>query len=569
MEARHVPSHSSVPPSRIGRHEVVCLLGQGGMARVFLALQRGAFDAAKLVVVKQLRREFAEDQEFLAMFVDEARLVLRFSHPNVVHTYEVLAEAPDYCLVMEYLEGQTLSQCLRRITRERFPLDEQIWILSQVLAGLGYAHELKDFDGKPLGIVHRDVSPSNVFVTSSGAVKLLDFGIAKAAGAISFTRQGVVKGKLGYLAPEQCRAQPSDARSDLYAVGVMLWEAIAQRRRSVTETELAALRARLDDAEPAIEEVVPTVPPELAAICKKALAFEPDERFASASEFQQALDAYLSTRQLRNPAESVGVLLRQHFGRNFASVRESIEAHVTSVRTPTGGTSATGTRTASGASSAEGNAEAADASVSRLDFGPSRSRVRLVAAGGALAALALGIFLLSRGATSGETVGPVASPAAAPSAQPLAASANHGDSAAKNRTLKLSIAASPERAQLRLDGRRIENPYRAELPQDEREHELIATAAGHAPEVRRLRFDRDLELRISLEAEVAETKRGVRAIAPRTAAPHTPVMSTPAPPKAAAQPPASAEELKPGVDLKKRSGSFPMRAIDEEDPYSQ
>jgi eukaryotic-like serine/threonine-protein kinase len=567
MEARQVPPQPSIPPSRIGRHEVVCLLGQGGMARVFLALQRGAFDAAKLVVVKQLRRELAEDQEFLAMFVDEARLVLRFNHPNVVHTYEVLAEAPDYCLVMEYLEGQTLAQVLRRVTRERFPLDEQIWILSQVLAGLGYAHELKDFEGKPLGIVHRDVSPSNVFVTSSGEVKLLDFGIAKAAGAISFTRQGVVKGKLGYLAPEQCRAQPSDARSDLYAVGVMLWEAIAQRRRSASETELAALRARLDDAEPAIEEVVPTVHPELAAICKKALAFEPDERFASASEFQKALDAYLSTRPLRNPAESVGGLLRQHFGRNFAAVRESIEAHVTSVRTPTGGTTDTGRRVSSTSPVAENDTDGTDPSV--IGLGRSRSRVRVVAAGGVLAVLALGIFLLARGATPRETVGPVAAAAAAPSAHPLAASATHDTSATKNRTLKLTILVNPQRAQLRLDGQRIENPYRAELPLDDREHELIVTAAGHAPEVHRLRFERDLELRISLDEEVAEHKRGVRAIAPRTAVTQTPIASAPAVPKAPAQPTSSVEEIKPGADLKKRSGSLPTRAIDEEDPYSK
>lgn len=536
------------------------------MARVFLALQRGAFDAAKLVVVKQLRPEFAEDQEFLAMFVDEARLVLRFSHPNVVHTYEVLAEAPDYCLVMEYLEGQTLSQFLRRVTRERFPLDEQIWILSQVLAGLGYAHELKDFDGKPLGIVHRDVSPSNVFVTSSGEVKLLDFGIAKAAGAISFTRQGVVKGKLGYLAPEQCRAQPSDARSDLYAVGVMLWEAIAQRRRSVSETELAALRARLDDAEPAIEQVAPTVAPELAAICRKALAFEPDERYASASEFQRALEAYLSTRPLRNAAESVGALLRRQFSRDIAAVRESIEAHVTSVRTPTGDTSTTGRRTSSAAPAVEDEGGAAEASLSRLDFAPPRSRGRLVVAGVAVAFLAFGAFVLTRGSSPSETSAPLANAAITPADQALAPAAISGVPPAKVGTLKLAISATPARAQLRLDGQRVENPYRSELPLDDREHELIVTAEGYAPEVHRLRFERDLELRVSLEQEIAEKKPGARAVAPKNAG--IPVASAPAGQKTAAQPTSSAEEVRPGVDLKKRSGSLPTRAIDEQDPYS-
>jgi serine/threonine-protein kinase len=539
------------------------------MARVFLALQRGAFDAAKLVVVKQLRPEFAEDQEFLAMFIDEARLVLRFSHPNVVHTYEVVAEAPDYCLVMEYLEGQTLSQALRRITRERFPLDEQIWILSQVLAGLGYAHELKDFDGRPLGIVHRDVSPSNVFVTSSGEVKLLDFGIAKAAGAISFTRQGVVKGKLGYLAPEQCRAQPSDARSDVYAVGVMLWEAIAQRRRSITETELAALRARLDDAEPAIEQVVPSVAPELAAICRKALAFEPDERYASAAEFQRALEEYLSARPLRNPAESVGALLRRHFSRDIAAVRESIEAHVMSVRTPTPGTSTTSRRASSAPPVVQDEPTAGEPSISKLDFAPSRSRTPLVVAGGALAVLALGAFLLTRSSSPAGTGGQLVSAAVAPSVPALPPGTTSAAPAAKTGSLELVISASPARARLRLDGHRVENPYRSEMPLDDREHELIVTAEGYAPEVHRIRFERDVELRVSLEREASEKKSGGGAsIPPRSAPAHTPSVSAEAAAKSSAQSSSSVEEVKPGADLKKRSGPFPTRAIDEQDPYS-
>src|SRR5687768_5925251 len=136
---------TTTSPAFIGRNEIACVLGEGGMARVFLAVQRGAFDVSKLVVVKQLRPEFASDQEFLAMFVDEARISLRFNHPNVVHTYEVSAEVGEYCLIMEYLEGRTLAQLLRRIGRERMPLDAHVWILSQVLAGLHYAHGLVDF----------------------------------------------------------------------------------------------------------------------------------------------------------------------------------------------------------------------------------------------------------------------------------------------------------------------------------------------------------------------------------------------------------------------------------------
>jgi eukaryotic-like serine/threonine-protein kinase len=179
-------------PARIGKYQLVTLLAEGGMARVYLAFSRGPAGFDKLVVVKQIRPELAWDQDFVTMFFDEARIAARLNHPNVVHTYEVVEENGLYLLVMEYLEGHTLGELVRRVTRERVPLDLHVWMLSQVLSGLAYAHELPDYDGSALGVVHRDVSPSNVFVTYSGEVKLLDFGIAKAAGAISATHEGTI-----------------------------------------------------------------------------------------------------------------------------------------------------------------------------------------------------------------------------------------------------------------------------------------------------------------------------------------------------------------------------------------
>ncbi|MDF3071055.1 MAG: protein kinase, partial [Polyangiaceae bacterium] len=157
-------------PAALGRYEILSLLGAGGMAQVYLALQRGAFASEKLVVIKQLRPELVSDQVFLTMFMDEARIALQLHHPNVVHTYEVGAEAGDYFLAMEFLEGLTLTQIVRKAGVGGLPLNLHLWILSQVLAGLSYAHELRALDGEPLGIVHRDVSPSNVMITSSGEV---------------------------------------------------------------------------------------------------------------------------------------------------------------------------------------------------------------------------------------------------------------------------------------------------------------------------------------------------------------------------------------------------------------
>jgi serine/threonine protein kinase len=553
-------------PTQIGRHEIVCPLGTGGMARVYLALQRGAFDATKLVVIKQLRPEFAADREFLSMFVDEARLSLRFNHANVVHMYEVLAEAPDYCLVMEYLEGQTLSQFVRRVGRERFPLDEQIWIMTQVLAGLSYAHSLQDFDGTPLGIVHRDVSPSNVFVTTQGDVKLLDFGIAKAAGAVSFTRQGIVKGKIGYAAPEQCLAQPSDARSDIYAAGVMLWEAIAMRRRTPADTQLAALRARVDDKEPPIESVVPDVHPELAEACRRSLAFDPAQRYQTAGEFQRALEAYLAGRPINEPSRALGGLLQRHFTRELSLVRHEIESRVSaSGRLPTSVPSAMlSTSGAPSAVSIASGVRAADQSVSNLALVKPK-HTRLYVGLGVFAAAAVAAFALSGGGDS-ETTN--AAPSTASSIAPARAPAPEAVP-----SVRIDVSVSPPEARLEVDGQAVANPYRVELRKEPIERELRVTAEGYETEVHRVRFDRDLVLQLALtrdgrskkDRRFAGTVPGARVVEPRgPALPSLPSVSA----KPAA-PASTKEELSPGADLKQRPSQRPSRTIDEQDPYAK
>jgi len=562
---RPLPPH----PTHIGRYEVVGRLGQGGMAQVFLAFQRGAFDAAKLVVVKQLRPEYVADQDFLAMFVDEARLALRFNHANVVHTFEVLAEAPDFCLVMEYLEGQTLAQLLRAISRQAFPLDEHVWILSQVLAGLGYAHSLQDYDGSPLGIVHRDVSPSNILVTSVGEVKLLDFGIAKAAGATSFTRQGIVKGKLGYAAPEQCMGEASDARSDLFAVGVMLWEAIARRRRSQGETEGAALRARLDGAEPAIETVVPDVAPELAIACRYALAQRPEERFASAAEFQACLERYLSTRPSFAPAESVSRLLREHFAPQINSVRQAIEAHASSsVRLLARSVTETGVRMASVAPSVttnHGQADRTDPSV-QVSFAPAGRKAFFWMGGGvaALSIVALLVSITGRGGSSNANPGSLG-PRSVPSGSVPTATV------AQPQIRHVLISVGPASAKLRLDGQRIDNPYVAELPVDDLEHELVATADGYEQLVRRFHGGGDVELRLSLTTEASTQRKSpkggpVRARDLRSPPSAAPLVAEPTSPRSTP----TSDEIKPGADLTRRTAApRTTRDIDDKDPYSK
>ncbi len=306
-------------PKRVGRYEAFLQIGAGGMARVYLAVQQGQAGQAQLVVVKVLRPEAIEDEHVLALFMDEARIAMRLSHPNVIRTREVIAEPPDYLLAMDFQNGQSLLQVLRRLGRQAVPRDEHIYILSKVLAGLSYAHELKDASGQPVGIVHRDVSPANVLV--------------KATGALAATQDGVVKGKLGYAAPEQCLGKPADPRSDIYAVGVMLWEAIAGRRRASGETWQSVLQARLEDAEPRLEAVCPNAPEALTAIARKALARDPEDRYATAQAFQADLERYLAEKQgTKIGSARIAAMLTPHFDQDRADQHRSVEAFLSTLR---------------------------------------------------------------------------------------------------------------------------------------------------------------------------------------------------------------------------------------------
>ncbi len=398
-------------PGKLGRYEVIAQLGAGGMARVYLAMQRGPFLATKLVVLKQLRREVLNEEQLRAMFVDETRIAVRLSHPNVVHTYEAVAEPGDYYIVMEFLEGQSLAHLLRSAGRERVSVSLHVWVLAQVLAGLQYAHELRDFDGTQLGIVHRDVSPSNVFVTYTGEVKILDFGIAKISGSVAESQQGIMKGKIGYASPEQCLAKPADVRSDVYAVGVMLWEALARRRRAVGESALAMMQARVENTEPKIEALWPDVPADLAAITRRALAMNPDDRYPSALEFQRDLERHLSSVGYGNGPAELAELMTSHFASDLSALRRVIEENLSSQRSPdvlgSGFYNTTSARRSDPSETAPTPTTAAEAPAGTF----SRRGPRLVAASALAAAILGGGLWLSRGRAGPGTEQVAAQPA--------------------------------------------------------------------------------------------------------------------------------------------------------------
>lgn len=284
------------------------------MADVFLATRLGPAGFAKLVVIKRLREELAslaEGPSYRGLLLDEAKLSARLQHPNIVQTFEVGDVGGVPYLAMEYLEGQPLDRVLAAAARAYLPVPLEIVlrVISDVLAGLDYAHGLVDYDGSPLGIVHRDVSPHNVFVTYHGEVKLVDFGVAKYAYSSVETEAGLIKGKLTYMAPEQALRAPIDCRADLFPVGILLWECLAGRTMMPRNNPPGALQKLLYEPLQSLGEVRPDLPPALVAICDRALQRDPEQRYQCADEMRADLEDLVT--QLGLPrADLQGFVLR-------------------------------------------------------------------------------------------------------------------------------------------------------------------------------------------------------------------------------------------------------------------
>ena len=279
--------------AQLGKFEVIDKLAVGGMAEIFLARASGLLGFQKLVVIKRILPHLASRHDFIQMFLDEARIATTLSHPNVVQTHEVGVHGKSYFLVMEYLAGEDVRALLRRLGRDgtRMPVEHALDIGIGVAAGLHYAHEKRDFDGRPLEIVHRDVTPQNVIVSYDGGVKLLDFGIAKASNRINETRSGSFKGKVPYMSPEQCRGEKLDRRTDIFSLGILLYEMTLGRRLFRGPTDFQILKQIVDGAIALPTEIDPSYDPRLEAIVMKALDSDPARRYQTARELQEALEA--------------------------------------------------------------------------------------------------------------------------------------------------------------------------------------------------------------------------------------------------------------------------------------
>jgi hypothetical protein len=288
-------------PTRIGRYAIYDAIASGGMARVHFGKFSGPGGFARTVAVKRLHPHLAKDPEFSAMFVDEARLAAWVRHPNVVATLDVLTVPDELLIVMEYVHGESLSDLLRLAAsrEQRVPPAIACAVVVDLLAGLHAAHEATDPRGQPLGIVHRDVSPHNVLVAADGVARVLDFGVAKAIGRLQVTREGHVKGKIAYMAPEQVRGQTLGPAVDVYAAGVVLWETLTARRLFDGKRDGEVVEKILYGAIEAPAAVEPRVPEELNDIALRALSRDPGARFATARDMARAI-----TRAVRRASAS-------------------------------------------------------------------------------------------------------------------------------------------------------------------------------------------------------------------------------------------------------------------------
>jgi eukaryotic-like serine/threonine-protein kinase len=616
----------------LGKYQLIAELARGGMAIVYLALVQGPGGFNKLVVVKELKPELAEEPAFLAMFLDEARLAAKLSHVNIVQTNEVGNDGKRTFMAMDYLDGRGLDRVRRRAhaSGQDLSLPIHLRILCDMLGGLHYAHTLTDFDGTPLSIVHRDVSPQNVFVTFDGQVKLLDFGIAKAADSLHETRVGVLKGKVSYMSPEQARGQKVDARADVFSAGVMLWEVMTGRKLREGQNDQQMLWALASGDLPRASSVKPWVPPELDAICARAMAWDRDHRYPSAGELQHEIEHYLAVTGTAVASREVGLCVSELFREDRVTINAMIDSYLGRSRgepeaLPVLDVSARGftpsyqgeqrERKSStpfpvpqlaplldGASTQYEEVPASHSrsrEVPREAPGVLRRRVPIIAGFAVATVIASVIVCVGRTGKDGGSAGssaraalPVAPPAAPPAPSvppatpPPAPPPSPPATAPEHPTLiTVQVRVSPDNATITVDGAHVTgNPFSGKYAADGAIHQVRAVAPGFLPKAEAVEFASNVTLDLSLE-HVAPPPRVIVSRPPEVHPVHSPPPRPPehtepvAAPPPRPEPPVIAEpkepkelkekEPRPGAepDVNPAGGNTPQRPIDHNDPY--
>jgi serine/threonine-protein kinase len=446
------------------------------MANVYLAVSHSQNAVSKLVVLKALLPDLACDPSALTAFLDEARLAAQLNHGNVVQTYEIGTEGDRHVIVMEYLEGQSLANIIKRSAARgnALPLAFQLRIILSVLEGLQYAHELASYDGAPLMLVHRDVSPQNVFVTYDGQVKVLDFGIAKATTSTVHTATGMVKGKISYMSPEQMLRRKVDRRADVYAVGCMLWAAVVEKKLWKDLSDVEIMRAVTNGEVPLPHTENPQCDAELARITMKALAFDSRERHQSAFELQEELEQFCEQRSIPNRPRDLGRYVSDLFADTRAALRAHVEQQLSRVTPAASARPVEEREPAAGDRSVEGSTFMATSTTNLLSTTATNRLARpsaLHTRGGRLW-VGFVLTLIVTAAVAWRMASGVREPAV------VAQTEARKTPPIENATVQLR--SSPGNAQLSLDGELlVGNPSTRVLRKDSKIHILRAEAEGY------------------------------------------------------------------------------------------
>ncbi len=323
-----IPTNEDGLPRRFGKYTLLRVLAKGGMAELFLAIQKSVAGFEKLIVIKRILPSMNQDKAFIEMLLHEARIAATLSHPNIVQIFDVGSAEGLYFIAMEHVHGEDIRSIVRGMKAKgvpEVPLEHALAIATGMCAGLAYAHEKKDFDGTELGIVHRDISPQNVVVTFSGDVKIVDFGIAKSDNKMATeTKSGKLKGKVPYMSPEQARGEVIDARSDIFATGVMLFELTTGKRLFKGASEFETLKLICEREYPRPSQVRPGYPADLERIVMRALEKDKNSRYQSAREMQHDLEEFVRSNRLPVSTIALSQFMQSLFEDKLQSQKEAL-----------------------------------------------------------------------------------------------------------------------------------------------------------------------------------------------------------------------------------------------------
>jgi len=477
-----------------GRYHLLCRFATGGMANVYLARLTGTQGFEKLVAIKRIHEHLTEDDAFLQMFVDEARLSARISHPNVVQVIELGQVGTTHYIAMEYVEGESLAALMRRA---RPPIPVAVRIIANAASGLHAAHTLRDASDEPLNVVHRDVSPQNILVSYDGAVKVADFGVARARSNVHTTSLGQVKGKFAYMAPEQIAMDDVDARTDIFALGIVAWEMITGHRlfKAPNDAATVAKVREMEILPPSI--LAPQCPPPLADIVMTCLQREPDLRFNSIQEMEDALEGVLLDMETTVQQRHVAAMMRSAFADRIDAKRQlMVQCQQTrEVIIAPSGVGTDPSASMAGPTMTQGQAELAALRSRRWTFFVSLGAV-------AVAALVLGGVLVYVGTDPGT-----------PEETPVKLEPNRdivpqAPAVAAPKQIKILVRVSPAQSTITVDGKQVANPFELERAPSERELKVNIDAPGHVAQQLNVPLSQSGRWEISLVPTPVEPRPG-------------------------------------------------------------